>query len=909
MRPFHENLAARVLHWLADSVYEHPRWFFYPQILLTLLCIAYVASHLGFTTHRRDLISAEAKYQRDFIAFQEEFHLQETLVAIVESEGRDKNREFVERLAARLRREPALFQNIYYKGDLKLMGPKALLFLPEKTLNDLVETLHANRPLIETFSEANNFNVFFELVNRQLEALGRSQPGALDENSLGRALPALERVVNLATKAVLRSSTLYAPGIEALFSDDKTADQQSIYLTFGSGRIYMLTAQATSEENETKAVTRLRDLVEQTRPEIPGVNAGITGEPVLEVDEMRQARRDTDVAALISLCLSALIFIYGYHEFRRPLMATLSLLIGISYTLAFATLTVRRLNILSVTLVPILIGLGIDFGVHLIARYEEELRRGVSRPIAMRKALAFTGIGIFTSGFTMAGAFFAMMLTDFKGIRQMGLISGMGLLVCLIPMMTLLPLLLVQGKSRPANEGITRRHGRRRERIEQIYLDRPWAVVLCGAAFTVFAFSQASKVRFDYNLLHLQTPELPAVGLEKKLIESGSQSLLYCAVIANSLPQAVELEQRIERLPSVESIVSLTKYLTEDQRGKLEAIRKLKAEIGTFSMPAPDNQPVDIARLKHSLYTLDSYLGFAVEKLRAANRNDPRSQQAAALRNAVEQLLTTIESHAAGAAYNLAQFQRGVLLDLKEAISIIARQEDGEPLRVQDLPAFLRERFISPNGKFLLQVYPKGDVWQRDTQEKFLKELRTVDPNATGSPVQFYEYTSMLKESFERAACYSVVVIAMMVFVHFRSIASVVLAFVPVLLGSCWTLGVMGLVGIPFNPVNIMSLTLIIGIGVTSGIHILNRLAEEAHAGILTRSTGKAVLVSALTTMAGFGSLMVAKHQGIASLGAVMLIGTGMCMVASLAFLPAVLALLSRAGWRVIREKGTRPDN
>ena len=108
----------------------------------------------------------------------------------------------------------------------------------------------------------------------------------------------------------------------------------------------------------------------------------------------------------------------------------------------------------------------------------------------------------------------------------------------------------------------------------------------------------------------------------------------------------------------------------------------------------------------------------------------------------------------------------------------------------------------------------------------------------------------------------------------------------------------MGWLGIPFNPVNIVSLILVIGIGVTNGVHILNRFAEEPQPNILARSTGKAVLVSALNTMAGFGSLLVAKHQGIASLGGVMAIGTGTCVVASLAFLPAVLTLLCRIGWR-----------
>ena len=120
------------------------------------------------------------------------------------------------------------------------------------------------------------------------------------------------------------------------------------------------------------------------------------------------------------------------------------------------------------------------------------------------------------------------------------------------------------------------------------------------------------------------------------------------------------------------------------------------------------------------------------------------------------------------------------------------------------------------------------------------------------------------------------------------------LALVPVAIGSLWLGGLMGWLGVPLNPANIMTLPLVIGIGVTNGIHILNRFAEEQTPSILARSTGKAVLVSGLTSMAGFGSLILAQHRGIHSLGCVMTAGLATCMIAGLTFLPALLNLLMR---------------
>jgi predicted RND superfamily exporter protein len=163
------------------------------------------------------------------------------------------------------------------------------------------------------------------------------------------------------------------------------------------------------------AVDRIRTLLAETKLEVSGVNVGLTGEPVLELDEMAQSQSDTTVAGIVSLVLCALIFIYGYNETGRPLKAIVCLLLGLAYTFAFATLTVGHLNILTITFLPMLIGLAIDYGVHLITRYEEELRHGKTEHEAMARAMMFTGQGIFTGALTTAGAFAAMAFTDFKG--------------------------------------------------------------------------------------------------------------------------------------------------------------------------------------------------------------------------------------------------------------------------------------------------------------------------------------------------------------------------------------------------------------------------------------------------------------------------------------------------------------
>ena len=144
-----------------------------------------------------------------------------------------------------------------------------------------------------------------------------------------------------------------------------------------------------------------------------------------------------------------------------------------AYTLAFATLAIGHLNILTITFVPILIGLAIDFGVHLITRYEEELRHGKTEEEAMIKAIVFTGQGICTGAFTTAGAFLAMGFTNFKGIQEMGVICGGGLLICLVPMMTLLPVWLMRAGRQNTMDHEGNFVELRRARIEQVLAGPP----------------------------------------------------------------------------------------------------------------------------------------------------------------------------------------------------------------------------------------------------------------------------------------------------------------------------------------------------------------------------------------------------------------------------------------------------
>ncbi len=892
--PGENRLFVRLLQRLAHAVLRYPRWFFWPQVALALLCVGYTAMRLGFSTSRNDLVSDKLHYHHIFLEFRKEFAAEDDIVVLVESENPEKNRQFIERLGARLESEkpPKLFTDVFYRGDLPMLGPKALLFLDDATLGELRTRLREYRPFLNRVVGTTNLGSLFQLINRQFRTAQRATNG--ENESLIGTLPALERIVSQARDSLVRPGTPPSPGVNALFGSGAEAERQ-VYLTFAEGRLFLLSTRPASRAVAGDAIQRMRALVAETRKEVPGVNVGVTGGGVLELDEMKQSQRDSMLATLLALVLVGIIFVYGYHETGRPLKAIFCLLIGLCYSMGYTTLTVGRLNILTITFAPMLVGMAIDFGVHLITRFEEELRNGAHQKLALRKAMVNTGEGIFTGAFTTAGAFFAMSFTDFSGVREMGIITGGGLLVCLVPMMTMLPTLLLKGRQNSLDRGHRDPTTRIRERMEHFVLRHPRIVTAVGLGLTGVCLAQFGRVEFDYDLRNMQSKGLPAVVYEKKLMDSTPRSVLFGAVVASNALDAVRLQAMLTNLPTVANVDSIAPLLVQDSGPKLAKIEEIRRDLASLRFPEPSESLPDIVDLDQTLTYLQSYLGQAAEVVRKESQDTNLLAELTGLRASIGSLRSQL--HHGDRERNrrkLAAFERAFFEDLRSTFAALQSQDASTALRKEDLPEPIRNRFVGRTGKFLLQVYPKIDVWIRTNQIAFVRDLRSVVPDATGDPVQLLEYTSLLKQSYERAAWYALAAMLVLVYVQFRSLRAVLLAHVPVLLAGVWLVGLMAMFNVPFNPANIMTLPLVVGIGVTYGVHILTRFAEERNPAILAKSTGKAVLVSGLTTAAGFGSLILAKHQGIVSLGFVMSVGVAAAMIAGLLSLPALLMLFPK---------------
>jgi uncharacterized protein len=360
------------------------------------------------------------------------------------------------------------------------------------------------------------------------------------------------------------------------------------------------------------------------------------------------------------------------------------------------------------------------------------------------------------------------------------------------------------------------------------------------------------------NLLNLQADGTESVVWERKAAAAAGRSVFAALSTATSLPELEDRQAAFQRLPSVSDVQSVLSVLPDRQSEKLAVLQRL-GDVADSIRPGPP-RPLDLRALIVALETLKRRLDVASAQSGAGGP----SEEIFAMARTTSRLLERVTA---------------------------ARPT---PLTLGDLPEELRRRFIGKSGHLLLQVYSRLDLWDRYSQARFVEELRTVDPNATGQPVVAYESTRLIERTFRLGLAFAFALVAGIAALMIRRVRETVLAMVPLILGTLWTVGIMQLAGLKFNLVNVWALPLIVGSAAEYGVNIVLRsLESEAHGEgrRLARSTVMGVVFNGLTTLAGFGSLLVAHHRGVWSLGLLLVIGSATTLIASLVVLPTLVRL------------------
>ncbi|MHC4181409.1 MAG: MMPL family transporter, partial [Planctomycetota bacterium] len=597
------------------------------------------------------------------------------------------------------------------------------------------------------------------------------------------------------------------PGLAATVSEPN-----SEYLLTNEGRLGLVLLRLAEDDTDSfaqgsKAIDTLRRLISQVEARHPQTRIGLTGLPVMENDEMRVSQVSMMEASLLSLFGVACLFVAGFGGLRHPLMTVGALLLAMAWSFGYITLAVGHLNILSISFGVVLIGLGIDFGVHYLARYLQLHRTIRSADETLVQTARSVGPGIFTGAVTTAIAFFTAGLTEFTGVAELGVIAGGGVLLCLVAALTVLPAMIHLSDAERSNRVLPAPldvHGWMRPLFSQ-----PRLLLAATLAGTLLISLGIGRLWYDHNLLNLQPEDLESVELERKLLEESDQSVWFALSISESRQELLERKKKFLEKPSVARVEEIASRLPSDEEQKFPTIRRIYQPLANLP-ERPPRIPVDPP----------ADLGLVLARSQALVAGNPRTVRTQRQLEQVRQLLRQMPM--AECYSRLSDYQQRMAGDLLSRLHTLRAMANPEPPRLTDLPEGLVTRFVGHGGRYLLRIYGKGNIWDMEAMERFVQEVRSVDDRATGNPLQTYEASRQMKRSYEQAAWYALAAVLVVLYADFRSLRYTLLAMVPLGLGMVQLFGLMGLLNIPLNPANMIVLPLILGIGVDDGVHVVH---------------------------------------------------------------------------------------
>ncbi|EFK09583.1 RND transporter HpnN-like protein [delta proteobacterium NaphS2] len=885
-------------------------------IILTGLAVGLISAlgaiyFLHLNSNQDSLVSPSVPFQKRYLEHLKNFGDQEYLFVVIQTggtkEGKARAAQFAERLNGRLQKYPDLVQAVYYRISPDDLGNGVLLFASPEEARTLTRTISFIALYLDQWFEDGSLTGLFNIMADLLGGEGptpnkggvqkTSRVPDMDPALLGKALKFLKDFLVKVDEAV---SGKKLDG--SLF--DLTKGQGDYFFT-GSGRLLVMRILPIKDFGVLdvigKPLAAVRKAIEATRAEFPGLQVGLTGRPALQADEMETTDRDMTRAAVIAVLCIGVLFMIVLHGWLRPFLVLLSLAMATAWTFGFATVTVGELNLLSVIFALVLVGIGVDFGIHVVMRYVEAHGKGLGVEDAVKASLFRTGPGVILGALTSVCAFYSVLGSDFIGLGQLGLIGGTGVIFCLVSMMVVLPaMLLLAGKKKLFPSSAPRITAMP---LLERFFKYPKGVIGFLLVLTLLALPGIFKVRFNYNLLELQARGLESVEYERLLVETADESTWYAIISAGTLGQVKTLTKKLMAIPAVGRVESVLDFIPKRQEEKSAQYQEAAAALEMVPDQLPPETPVNPAKIKKGLLHLRTALEDLEEKLFVAGA----AQEIALVgknRDAVDSAIEQLRQYPERIG-RLQTLEKSLQHDMVTSLKQLKQWLTAKPVTPKNLPAGLRDLYVGKDGRFQIKVSPKGDIWDFDALGQFVADLRKVAPDVSGVPVGVYESARLMHRTFLQAAILTVLLVCLILWTYSRSMRYVLLAILPLGISMLWLLELMGWLGLDFNLANFFAIPILIAIGVDGGVHFLarwreiepllaDRPAQSGVGGLFYTGTPTAVALSFTTTMIGFGGLLFAHHRGMASLGAIMVLGSLTGMVACLFALPPILKLVGR---------------
>ncbi len=1005
----------RFFDWLATGSARHP-WRFLAAALLVFLIGAALSATIVPKLTWMDLLPQDEPKVQEFQEVLEEYGNSEIILASLEGPDPDELLEFAAEYEARLfELESAegdkLIKRVSYGEDLAFMREHALMLAKPKDLDQILDNSLLDEPGLAAVVSGYNRMFRAEYVD---EGDDEQSPEAQEEGAV-RAIDSMWALPSSlrwyldnpdldpaeAQAEIERAVQRFTLGEANYFSDDR-----SILL------MMILPENSTDDWHlSLPAVQRARDIFEELLLDHPAIadnyagpwavtgiwesmaasagddqakldalrlqipykvpaiapidkldsGTGLAGMHVLMDDEYATMFHDFGWNTLLAFVAVLALFVVTFRMWTSPIVAIVVLTMSITLALGVNALVLGELTMMAMMFPIILLGMGVDYFVHILGEFTQRRGAGESIESALRATLQKTGKGVLTGGLTTAMAFLALALTSFKGFTDFGISAGIGVLCTLLTSLMVLPAALVilhrRREKRAAKKGkpVDAKQSVIQFRFLAVtggWAHRYWPVTLAvvGAA-TVFFAIKAKDVGWTKDMFDVEAENLATIELSEVLEERFHLHPDSLVVSANSLEEAYTLTDGLNDLGTIRMVDSISHMLPPEgeQAERAERVEEIRDRIDAWDAPprftiAQDEvEDEDGEEIEDSAARVDAFLkalyqmdcnvitirksaymagqdrlydkagaivkeGEICVKREAGKPRPPGGWPRVAASDDVKAIAAFAKEHPDTVSARLDAFQDIFQPTMKATYQAMANPE---PITLETLPSSITERYQSLNGEsFLITAYPNGDVWNQDFQKILFADVATVSPRVTGTPPLFVATIERGAEEGKAATLYCLIAILVLLMIDFwgfrrdklrEGVLSSVLAIIPLAVGAIWTVGAMTVLDIELNMVNVIAIPLILGIGIDNGVHVIHRYRIEGvgNIGTVLSTVGRAILLTSITTIAAFGTFAFGLYRGMVSMGIVLGLGIAICFFMSAYLLPALFGALEKAGVRL----------
>lgn len=849
-----------------DGVCRHAWLVLVASLMVTVLSGWYTATHLSIDTDTDDMLSSELDFRQNSIRLKQVFpQLSNNIAIVIDGDTADQADDAAIALGKALRGRPNLFHNVFDPRGEPFLRRNGLLFFEEDELGKLVDRLAGAQSFLAKLSRDPSLRGMFDVLQLALD-------NAKDAGSPGELIRMLEAVTGAVEAQIAGRNQVVS--WSALLDGGADADRRRIILAQPTLDFGSLAPAA-----DAMAAIRQQALTLGLTPEA-GVRVRLTGSAPLEHEELKSVAEGMGIAGLVSLFLVLVLLLWGLRSPKLVAALLLTLMMGLIWTAAFATVAVGRLNLISVAFAVLFIGLSVDFGIHFVLRVREEMSRAETVRAAMRPAADGVSGALWLCAIAASIAFFSFLPTDYVGLAELGVIAGAGMFIALFANLTVLPACMVLAP--PARQIDASDVVKNPESRESWRLRHARPIVMVAVVVALGAAAISPLLRFDFDPLNLKDRSTESVQALFDLMGNEDTAPYTADVLAADAATARNLTARLEALPAVKSVLSIERFVPVDQDNKL-AIIESAAFLMLPALQATRVAAPTPAETKQAFSQFRDHLSAP-----AATRGMPP-----ALSSALKRLSSSLRG-LSPTADALRSLEHRLLSTLPGRLQALRDSLEAGPVSLADLPASLKNRFVGRSGQRRLEIFPAENVRQQDHLRHFVASVQMVAPKATGSPIIIVAAGQAVVQAFATAATISVLSIGLLIIVLLRRLRDVLLVFAPLGLAALLTIAASVLLDLPFNFANVIVLPLLFGLGVASAIHLVmrERLTKDL-ALVLDSSTPRAIIFSALTTIGSFASIALSSHPGTSSMGVLLTIAIGLTLICTMIVLPALMALFA----------------